>query len=144
MCNPVLMAVGMVGLRAVQTGLQFSGEQQYAHTEQNAINANLRNQYQQSQQQIIWHDQEAAQKLDVNARALRAAQGRLTAAAAENGVGGNSIFALANELNANAGHYASDVQYNREAQDEEIKMQMQGMQADAQSRLNTLPQPSPL
>ena len=89
-----------------------------------------------------FHNEEAAQKLEANTKAVRSAQGKLATAASENGVGGLSIAALSNELNANAGHYASDVQYNRDASDEEIRLQMQGIQTDAQSRLNNIRQPS--
>jgi hypothetical protein len=100
------------------------------------------NNYTQGQQQHIWHDEEAAQKLEANQKTLRSAQGKFAATASENGVGGLSIAALTNELNANAGHYASDVEYNRSASDQEIMLQLKGFQDDAQSRLNQIPQPS--
>ncbi len=86
--------------------------------------------------------EEALQKLQANSKALQSAQGKFAVAASENGVGGLSIAALSSELNANAGHYASDVQYNRDASDEELALQLRGIQSDAQGKLNNIPQPS--
>jgi hypothetical protein len=133
-----------IGLTAAESASAYAGQQKYVNAETAALQANLRSEYAQGQQQRIWHDQEASQKLDANAHALRAAQGKLTAAASENGVGGLSMLALANELNSNAGHYASDVQYNRDAQDSEIALQLKGFQNETQSQLNTMPQPDAL
>lgn len=144
MCGPLAMTAAAIGLGVAQAGMQAAGQAEYASNAANAIQSSLRNEYQQGQQQRIWHDDAASQKLAANQKQLRAAMGNLNAAAAANGVGGLSLAAMANELNANAGHYASDVEYNRKAADDEIALQLKGLQAGAQSNLNNLPEPSPL
>src|SRR5258706_13847859 len=117
------MTVASIGLSVVSAGAQYAGQSQYANQEAAAIKADTLNKYTQGQQQEIYHNEAASQKLEANTKAVRSAQGKLAAAASENGVGGLSIAALSNELSANAGHYASDGQYNRNASAEKLRVQ---------------------
>jgi hypothetical protein len=137
------MAGTSAGLGLAQAGMQYAGQSQLADAQQQAIHQNLMNEYQQGQQQTIYHDNEASQKLQENLRQSRAAMGTMNATAAENGTGGHSMSALANELSANAGMYASTVEQNRQMSDLEIQQQMQGFQAQAQSSMNQVQQPDP-
>jgi hypothetical protein len=144
MCDPITMTMASVGIGGLQTALQFEGQRSYALAQAAAIRQATINTYTQGQQTQVYQNEQAFQKLKANQRALRSAQGTMQDTASANGVGGQTISALSNELDANAGSYASDVQYNRDASDEEIQMQLKGAQDQAQSSLNMIPQPNPL
>jgi len=143
MCGPLAVAGAGAALSIASSAAQYAGQSQIASQEQQAINTNLMSQYAQGQQQLIGRDTEANQKLQANLMQRRAAMGQLGAAAAENGVGGHSISALANEINSNAANYAGNVEQNRKMTDQEIGLQMQGFQAQAQNDLNQAKSPNP-
>jgi hypothetical protein len=153
MCGPAALPVAMLAISFATTAATAVTANQAQNKEagdlanQNSanqlnINQNLRDQYQQGTQQLVYNNQAAAQKQLDNQRRTRAAEGTALASAGDSGVQGPSVGAVYNEYQGNSSQYASDVEWNKNASDEEIKQQMQGFQSEATSKQNNLPVPN--
>ena len=140
----VMMAV-TVAMTASQAAMQYQQQQQAAE-QQNAYNKtqadNVRaatiNNYNQAETQLAYHNDAAANQIAENERNTRSAEAEAMASTAQAGVTGNSVTALAQEYQARAGEFTSDVEYNRNAADNEIQLQMQGFSTQGQSEINSL------
>lgn len=146
MCDPVsFAAVTTVVIAGASAAMQYQQQQVAAHN-QNTFNnqeaANVRdatvNNYKQAETQIGYHNDEASQQFQENEKNSRNAEAGAMASAAQAGVTGNSVSALAQEYESRAGSFASDVTYNRNAADNEIQLQMQGFNTQGQSQINQL------
>jgi len=149
LCDPLSLAATSVGLTAVQAGADYIGGTMQANAENKAVSDwsmaqsqnilnNVISEYGQGQQQIIYHDAAATQKMAQEDRMARSAIGTMTAGASSRGISGISVRALAQEYENRRDEFNADVQYNQQAQDDEIRQQMKGFQSGAQSQINSV------
>src|SRR5260221_8949970 len=146
MCAPLAIASLVITVASTIASMEAQQQQAQAQAAQNKqttanANANLRNQYTQGQQQIVAHDQEAAQKQLQAQQQTRANIATAQTSAGENGVSGNSMSEIANEYLGKQATYDADVNINRQMADSQISEQMTGFQTGAQSRINSEPVP---
>jgi hypothetical protein len=97
----------------------------------------------QAQQQTVYKNDEAFQQLQNQERAARAAKATALTSAGDNGIdpGSTSVQALSQEYDSRQGEFDDNVRYNREADDRQIALQMQGFNTQAISEDNQLRQP---
>jgi hypothetical protein len=119
---------------------QAQADQTDAYNKQQAANINQAriNNYDQAQEQLAYKNTDAAQQQEDMTMKTRAALATSLTSAGENGVSGNSVNALANEYYGRQANFNSDIDYNRNADDNQIALTEQSFNTNAQSQLNQL------
>jgi hypothetical protein len=145
MCAPAL-AIASAAISIAQAGAQYAAQKSQADQQaarnllqQQFIEQNRVSEINQAQQQIVYHNDEAFQQLQDATRRNQQASATAIASAADNGVQGVSVGALAQEYDARYGEFQSDVVANRDANVEQLQQQMlsfnnQALSADNQLR----------
>jgi hypothetical protein len=138
-------AIGTASALAQNAGQQAMASQQDARNKLQAqyIEQNRQQEQLQAQQQTVYKNDEAYQQLENMTRQHQSAEATAMTSAGDNGVdpGSVSVQALAQDYDARAGQFSDNVRYNREADDNQIALQMQGFNTRAQSEDNQLPPP---
>ena len=143
MCEPTTMAI----LSAASTGIEFleasrQADEQQARYDQNRIaSAQARDLKIQSLNQRAIQESEAAgeakQKQAIEALQLRE---RAVVAAGEAGVSGSSVDNLLNEYTAQRLRGVTTINRNLENVEKQISLQKMGASAEAENRINSMPQ----
>jgi len=126
---------------------QANQQQKYNDEMTQAINQDRINKYDQAQEQQVYKNTDASNQTYEESLRTRAAIATAMTSAGENGVAGNSVAALANSYYGSQARYDSDVEYNRLSDDNQIQLEEQGFDAQAQSeqaQLRPAVYPSPL
>jgi hypothetical protein len=137
-----VVASAAASAAAAKAQADQAAQQKTMNNIQNAAIVQARqNQDTQAQQKMIVANDQAEQQLEANKNAERQAVGTATTSFGESGISGNSVDALANEYHDKSDQYATDVEYNRNAQEHELDWAMKGFNSEADSRVNSLKQP---
>jgi hypothetical protein len=145
MCNPAL-AVGLLsaGLGVAQTVASYSAQRQESKTNaDNSVQAWKNNQEQITQREMQEQDalrQKQTQQNIQEAQALADTQ----VSAAASGVSGISVDNLLQDVSRRADANRETEQTNTDMVISQLKQQRKGINSDAQSRINSVPEPSPL
>jgi hypothetical protein len=145
MCEPVTIMAGL-GL-AVSTAEAVSTYNSTAETAKaQAVSANQAtiSNYAQDDQEQVYANNQAYQKQNAEAIQARAAAATSATGAGEAGVSGLSVDALSRSYFGREGQYDDSVNINRDADVGRLQLQQQGFQAQGQSRINSIQQPSAL
>jgi hypothetical protein len=94
--------------------------------------------YNQGAQQEQYVNQQAWEKQYSNTQASRAAEATAMTSAGEGGITGTSVDALRQSYDANRGAYNSDLEFNRNADINQIQTQLTGTNIQTQGGINTL------
>jgi hypothetical protein len=147
--GPMLMAAVSVAMTAATTVASYQAQKAQAsaqttqeQTQAQYITENQQSQLRQTQEQEILTNQQAFQKTNANAMATRAAAATALTGAGEAGVSGNSVDALAREYYSRQGAYDQTVEDNRTADINRLQEQMQGINVNAASQINSMPIPT--
>jgi hypothetical protein len=143
MCEPTTMAV----LSVAQGGLEFMAAQQQAQADQARYDQNriaatqARDLKIQSLNQRAIQESEAAatEKQDLALRALELRE-RALVAAGEGGVSGSSVDNLLNEYTAQKLRGVTTINRNLDLIENQINLEKMGASAEAENRINSLPQ----
>jgi len=138
------MGIASFAISAVSSVAQYSAQQQeYKRNEKNAVQAWKNDQAQLTLRQMQ-EDEATAQKQRAQNLQEAEVKSEVEAASAANGVSGISIDNLLQDVGRKAA-------YNREVEDRnaryialQIKQQRAGASAQAQSRIDSVPKPSPI
>jgi hypothetical protein len=148
MCAPMLMAGLTLAMGAAQAVAGYQGQQAQYEAEQQRYNENVMAsnqaaavQYEYANRRIQQERAAAAtEKADV-AMDVREARAKAFVAAGESGVSGFSVDNLLAEFTQRGTRYANRVDQNLEMTTDQIQASKLESQAQAQSRINSLPQP---
>lgn len=142
------MAVGQFAMSAVSGVVGFGAEKsQYEAQKQNyannrvAANAAAVGQYASVQNKQLQETKAASQELqNVQTEALQA-RSTAAVAAAEGGVTGLSVDSLIADYYGQEGRYERTLSNNHQIQSDYLRGEMEGTQAQAESRINSVDQP---
>jgi hypothetical protein len=134
----------MLAISAVAAAASYAGQKQQAKaTEAAAQDAFMANQSAVDVQQLQSNER-ASQEVSASARQAMIQRGRLQAIAAETGAGGNSMDRIMGEVNFATATDMATIERNRSMREAQGQLQKRGMQASAQSAINTSNRPSEL
>ncbi|MDX0455487.1 hypothetical protein GOC72_18705 [Sinorhizobium medicae] len=149
MCTVALaMAVGQFAMSTASGVLGFGAEKAEAEAKQQnydnnrvAANAAAVNSYAANQNKQLQETKAASQELQqVNAEAMQA-RSTAAVAASEGGVTGLSVDALIADYYGQEGRHERTLSNNHQMQADYLRSEMEGTQAQAESRINSLEQP---
>lgn len=139
MCAPAVVGLAIA---AVQAGVTYVGQQQQAKAQGQAIAANAKQQQDTLTTQQWQARGNAAEQMSQRAQAATVERGRLIAASAETGLGGNLTDRFMNQSDFNTGQDITSIQRNAKNTSDQQQLQKQGAYTSSQGRLNTIEQPS--
>lgn len=149
MCDPTTLVAASMLITAATAYTSYESQKSAAESQasavhdyalaqsQNILNSTINN-YKQGQQQMLNRNTAAGQRMQQENLQARAAAATSLASAGNAGVSGTSVQALQNEYANRQAEFNTDVAYNEKADDDEIKLQMQGFQNQGQSGLNQI------
>lgn len=149
MCNPMIMAIGGFLVQGAQAVVGFMGEQEEynkaeAHRQQNIKNANSAalDQYNQTLTRITQEgDATGLQKAEAQ-RESRKARATASVAAGESGISGLSVDSLIADFHGREGSYIDQLNEQNEWNTTQLQYDMKGINANAISRGNSIPEPT--
>lgn len=146
MCGPTALALTSFGIGAAKSVFGFVGQRrQHAENERfREVNRVASNEaaitrYGALQtRQLQEQEAAAAQNFDINVNATRARSAAI-ASASEGGVSGLSVDALVNDFATQAGRQTEATNRNLEMNEAYLRGEMEATQAQARSRINSVP-----
>lgn len=145
MCAPMALAAMSFGLGAMQSVASYEQQSamaerqnQYYQQNRDAANKALVNSYAGEQNQQIQERNAASQKAYENEIKGTEARGTAITAAGAAGVGGLSVSALLGDYYSRESDYRDSVDSNYFMQRDYIRSEMEGSQAQADSRINSV------
>lgn len=144
MCAPAALAIGSSAIGVI--GQIAGAGAQNARARANAASAVAAAQlnYKEIDTEEIQRRAEAAQKIRETTVQGQALQATATAAAADAGVGGNSVAALKNVISGRTSQQQTDINTNLNSALAQLELRKQGVQAETQSRINDVQPVNPL
>lgn len=145
MCDPVSATIAAVGtaLKIGGTVAEASAQNQASNANRESATAALRLKDNELSLRELQEKIAGGQKLEQATRDTTAAAGDTTATAAANGVGGVTVDLLLKDIQAQGSRYADSVNDNTDATVSQLELEKRGAQAEAQSRINSVPRANP-
>lgn len=143
MCVPAA-AVPLIqaGFAAASTVMAYQGQQRAASAQAEAANSAHNASMMQLEEQRRQVNMQTSQEMSERGRQALMERGRLRAAAAEGGVGGNSISRIFGANEFNYGQDLAMMQVNNRNVMRQSAAEASGIAAQTQSRLNSIERPS--
>lgn len=138
MCEPT----AMLGLSIATTLLNLADTAQQAGAAQDAINADAVNQAKAIEEQQAQISKNATDQMQERSQQAAIERGRLRAIQAESGLIGNTQDRIIGESYFNEATDIAAIEANRKNSIEQSNRQLQGITTSAQSKLNSIKQPS--
>lgn len=144
MCAPAALAIGSSAIGVI--GQIAGAGAQNARARANAASASAAAvlDYKELDTEEIQQRQAAAQKIRETTVQGQALQATAAAAAADAGVGGNSVAALKNVISGRTSQQQTDINTNLNSALAQLELKKQGVQAETQSRINEVQPENPL
>lgn len=139
MCEPTTM---MLGLSIASAGFQYISASQQADAMRSSQEASYNAQMQQMQLQRQQINEQASDQMSARAMQAQAAESRLRASAGESGLSGVSEDRNEAEVKFNESQDIATIDKNRRAQIAQAGANASGIQAQTQSAINSVRQPS--
>ncbi len=143
MCDPMTMMAASFAISAATTVTDYMAQAQQTETHnqmvrqnQEAAQANLRNEYAAVQTRQLQEEDAAAVEKQSVSREATAARATAMASAGESGVTGLTVDALLADIYGKEATYKDRVSQNTGFTTDNLKAEMKGLQAKAQDRIN--------
>lgn len=139
MCDP---SSALMALSIVSTVAGYVDTAQQASAAQDAINADAHNQAKAIEEQQAQISKNATDQMQERSQQAAIERGRLRAIQAESGLIGNTQDRIIGESYFNEATDIASIEANRKNSIEQSNRQLQGVTTSAQSKLNSIKQPS--
>lgn len=149
MCDPVTMAAATLAIGVASSGAGLMAQQQQFDAQSDMNRQAVKNSQMMAREQYAhtqnkWLQERAAASLEKQNAAVDAMEARATALAAggEGGVTGNSLTQLVGSYYAKQGRFNDSIDQNYQMSRDYLWASMDQTRSQAQSQINSLPQPT--